>query len=74
MHPLFSKIGEIEDRVIEECSELIKDICKAKRFGYFNFHPFKKSSPSNIKNIKLEIIDIMYVLKEYQNYLQEKEK
>lgn len=38
-HPDYKNIGGIEDRTIEECSELIQIICKIKRFGPTNYHP-----------------------------------
>lgn len=33
------KIGKPSIRLIEECSEVIKAITKAERFGYGNYHP-----------------------------------
>lgn len=37
-HPDYKHIGKPEIRVVEECSELIKAICKADRFG-LDCHP-----------------------------------
>lgn len=56
-------IGSVEDRVIEECSEVIKAICKAQRFGYDNFHPERKRA--NVYEIADEIQDLKRVLDEY---------
>ncbi len=49
-HPDFKHIGSPAVRLIEECGELIKAICKAERFGYDGFHPdawLCRSKPKN---------------------------
>jgi hypothetical protein len=50
-------INYTEDRVIEECSELIKAIAKAHRFGYMNWHP-DHPTRRNWTDILLEINDV----------------
>lgn len=57
-------VGDIEDRVVEECSEVIKAICKIQRFGYLNFHPERKRA--NVYELADEIADLRRVLDEYQ--------
>jgi hypothetical protein len=62
----FRHIGLPEDIVIEECSELIHIICKAKRFGYNNFHPDDDNRIPNHTLIRREIQDVMDAIKEYE--------
>ena len=61
-------IGRIEDRVIEECSEVIHAICKAQRFGYTNFHPSYDSGRKNVYRIADELQDLKRVIEEYGFY------
>ena len=56
MHEKYKHIGEVEDRVIEECAELIKAITKAKRFGITNTHPV--TGVPNYIDIRNEIEDV----------------
>jgi hypothetical protein len=60
----YADIGEPEDSVIEECSEvigecstLIQEICKARRFGYLSFHPDDPDKKTNIDRIRAEMSD-----------------
>lgn len=45
-------------RVIEECSELIKEICKVQRFGWESYHPDDKPDMSNAQRVLMEIHDV----------------
>lgn len=56
-HPKYKETGKITTRTIEECSELIKEICKAERFGWFNFHP-NNPKYTNIDSVLDEIEDV----------------
>ena len=68
MDEKYKNIGDLQDRVIEECSEVIHAICKSRRFGLNSFHP----KTPNIKNYNLiinEIYDAMQVLNQYLVFL-----
>lgn len=54
-------IEEINDRLIEECSELIHILSKAKRFGYINYHP-NNPSLCNAELVISEIIDVQILM------------
>lgn len=56
-------------KVIEECSELIKAVCKAERFGYFNYHP---STPykNNIERIKEEMHDVIEAIEDLEKEMR----
>ena len=70
-HPEFCKFGEIEDRVVEECDELIKAISKAKRFGYYGYNPYIAKPIINKDKISSEIADVLKVIEEYKIFLQQ---
>jgi hypothetical protein len=70
MNEEFSKIGKIEDKVIEECSEVIQAICKINRFGLFNYHPDRPET-NNLFEALNEIEDAERVLAQYKTQLLE---
>ena len=47
-----------EERIIEECAELIQDVQKAKRFGWTNWHPEDKDK---IPNWSLVVTEMSHV-------------
>ena len=55
--PRFEAFGEPEDKLIEECAELIKAISKGKRFGWKEFHPNRPNS-NNAQEVLDEIDDV----------------
>lgn len=72
--PKYQHVGDIDQRLIEECAELIKAICKAERFGYDNFHPKRPegSDENNKTDILKEIKDVRRLLKEMEIFLQDR--
>lgn len=68
MHPDYAHIGSVESRVIEECAELTKDICKALRFGWDDFNP-NTPERTNRMNAIGEIADVRRVVDELEQYL-----
>lgn len=71
MDDKYKNIGEVEDRLIEECSELIQSICKAKRFGWDNFHPDRPNS-NNYTEFFNEFMDVTTIGQELKNKLYKK--
>lgn len=76
--PKYVNIGEPDTCLIEECSELIngcsnliKIICKANRFGYFNFHP-NEPEKTNIDHIKAEMDDVVNRCSKMEQWLNQK--
>ena len=70
MDPKYKNIGNVDDHVIEECSEVIKAIIKSKRFGLYNYHPDTPHT-NNKQKILDELNDLGIVLTEYRQYLYE---
>jgi hypothetical protein len=68
-HPDYEKIGTPEDKLIEECAELIKAIMKARRFGYFGSKPSDPKKTTNIDLIRAEMNDVQQRLGEYKKHL-----
>lgn len=64
------QLEKLENRTIEELSELIKEICKARRFGYYDFHP-DEPNKLNIDRIKDEMQDCIIIITEYKKKLLE---
>jgi NTP pyrophosphatase (non-canonical NTP hydrolase) len=67
--PKYVNIGEPEDKVIEEMGELLQEISKARRFGYFNYHP-NEPDKLNIDRIKSEMADCVEAFEMYEKKLR----
>ena len=61
------------DRLLEEMGELIQAIIKARRFGYFDWHP-DTPELTNIKSCRLELNDVEIQLNEYRAWLDSFER
>lgn len=66
--PNFEHIGTLEDKLIEELSELIQAICKAKRFGIDNFHPV--TFVTNRRQILDEMKDVEQRIAAYKKEIE----
>ena len=62
----FRKRGKVEDRLIEECAELIHIVCKARRFGLDKFNPFELGRGTNRIRIREEMDDVERLIREYR--------
>ena len=65
--PRYAQIGEPAEKLIEECAELIKALCKARRFGWLNHHPEKPLSLTNLQEVLLEIQDVRLRMSEVES-------
>jgi hypothetical protein len=68
MNSNFVNIGNNDDKVIEECAEVIQAIIKIKRFGLMNFHPDRPESNNKIEVLS-EIKDLRIALDNYEEFL-----
>ncbi len=57
----YKHVGAIEVRLVEECSEVIKEVCKIQRFGY---------TADNQYRLHSELADVMLVVLEMQEKLR----
>ena len=67
--PMFKNIESPAIKVIEECSELIKAVCKAERFGYLNHHP-DRPIRTNRDEIRSEMEDVVEAIEELEETMR----
>jgi hypothetical protein len=65
------KLDDALARIAEECSEVIKIVCKAQRFGLNDRHPKKEQTNINLLMMELEDVetakqDFLRILREIQ--------
>lgn len=64
-----AKYDDALARIAEECSEVIKVVCKAQRFGLNDRHPVKKKR--NVELLKEELADVETAAADFFRILQE---
>lgn len=64
----YINIGLPEDKLIEECAEVIQALIKVKRFGLFGINPL--TNISNNDKIKSELDDLEYAIEKYRDELK----
>lgn len=63
-----------EMKVIEEMAELTHAICKAERFGWFNYHPDGWVRENNLLTVEHEIDDVREALDNLERKLRLKKE
>lgn len=69
-HPKFRHIGSPMTRLIEECAELQQALCKADRFGWFNYHP-DRPDRTNMDDVKSEMDDVVEAMERMQECMRQ---
>ena len=69
-HPQYSHIGEPEDRLVEEIGELLQAIGKARRFGWFQYHP-DTPHRNNMEDVHSEMGDVVEAMEKLEVKMRE---
>lgn len=68
--PKYASVGDPVDHLIEELAELIKELCKAKRFGWFGSHP-EEPSFTNMERVKREMSDVVEQIERVEQLMRQ---
>lgn len=74
MNPKYVDVSTIDatlTHVVEECSEVILEVSKLRRFGPNSFHPDDPERTTNLLRLADESLDLMQMLLELGHHLSE---
>ena len=57
------------DRAVEECGEFLQALSKARRFGWFNFHP-DRPNITNIDDVRREMADVIEAFERLEEHIR----
>lgn len=69
-HPKYKHVGSPMTRLIEECAELQQALCKANRFGWFNFNP-DRPERTNMDDVQAEMDDVVEAMERLQENMRQ---
>lgn len=70
MHEDYKNVGDPFECLKEECAELIKELCKLTRFGYYSYHPDDLHRTPNWERVLEEIKDVEHKIGEVKTLME----